>query len=139
MSFAGYKDKIELGDTVILFININNMHAIKVESTLKNKRGEIVEYVFQTTYGALKVAGLVGKRFGTKVQLSKGWAYVLYPTPELWTQTLPHRTQIIYTPDISLILMLLDLRPGHVVIESGTGSGSLTHALIRQVSFYIYL
>ncbi|ENN82495.1 hypothetical protein YQE_01130, partial [Dendroctonus ponderosae] len=51
----------------------------------------------------------------------------------VWTITLPHRTQIIYTPDISIIIMQLELRPGSVLIESGTGSGSLSHAFIRAV------
>ena len=45
--------------------------------------------------------------------------YLLYPSPELWTVTLPHRTQILYTTDISLITLELDLKPGSVVIESG--------------------
>lgn len=54
-----------------------------------------------------------------KVELSRGWCFVLQPTPELWTQTLPHRTQIIYTPDISMILFQLDIKPGSIVIESG--------------------
>lgn len=58
---------------------------------------------------------------------------MLQPTPELWTKTLPHRTQIIYTPDISMILYQLDIKPGSVVIESGTGSGSLSHFFIRAV------
>lgn len=58
---------------------------------------------------------------------------MLQPTPELWTLTLPHRTQIIYTPDISMILLQLEIEPGKVVIESGTGSGSLSHAFIRAV------
>lgn len=95
-----------------------------------------------------------------QVPLSKGWAHVLQPTPELWTLCLPHRTQIIYSPDISIILNNLDLTPGKIVLEAGklkslklsificiialfaalilvsftgTGSGSLTHALIRCV------
>lgn len=80
-----------------------------------------------------RVKCLVGLKYGSKVELTRGWCYVLHPTPELWTLTLPHRTQIIYTPDASLIVQGLELKPGSVVIESGTGSGSLTHCLSRAV------
>jgi tRNA (adenine57-N1/adenine58-N1)-methyltransferase len=41
--------------------------------------------------------------------------YLLRPTPELWTATLGHRTQIIYSRDISLIVLKLDLRNGALV------------------------
>ncbi|CAB0004969.1 unnamed protein product [Nesidiocoris tenuis] len=133
MSFSRDKTEIDEGDTVILYLSASNMHAFRVQPTIKNKHGELVENVFQTTYGALKVASLVGVKFGSKVQMSRGWAFVLQPNPELWTLTLPHRTQIIYTADISLIVFHLELRPGSFVVESGTGSGSLTHALARRV------
>ncbi|CAH0731955.1 unnamed protein product, partial [Brenthis ino] len=132
MSFRNYKDKIDEGDTVILYLS-NNLHAIDVRPEIKNKKGEMVENVYQTTFGALKVKNLIGVDYGSRVELSKGWGHVLQPTPELWSMTLPHRTQIIYTPDISMILLQLDLVPGNIVIEAGTGSGSLTHALIRRV------
>ncbi|XP_037025689.1 tRNA (adenine(58)-N(1))-methyltransferase catalytic subunit TRMT61A [Bradysia coprophila] len=133
MSFATHKTFITEGDTVILYLNVNNMHAIDVFSQIKNKRGDMVEYVFQTNFGALKVKNLIGEQYGSKVELSRGWCFVLQPTPELWTQTLPHRTQIIYTPDASLILFQLDIKPGSIVIESGTGSGSLSHHFVRAV------
>lgn len=146
MSFAHPKTIIEEGDTVILYLTASNMHAIEVCAQIKNKKGSLVENVFQTSFGALKVFSLIGHSYGTKVskvvptlrffvffffiykrvfsmfqvELSRGWAYVLQPTPELWTQTLPHRTQIIYTPDISMILYQLDVKPGSVVIESGS-------------------
>ncbi|KAK2579266.1 hypothetical protein KPH14_008226 [Odynerus spinipes] len=109
------------------------MHSLEVTPKTMNKKGVLVENVFQTIYGALKVVSLVGKKYGSKVQLSRGWGYVLQPTPELWTLTLPHRTQIIYSPDISLIIHLMELSPGQTIIETGTGSGSLSHALIRAI------
>lgn len=133
MSFASFKTAIEVGDTVILFVNVHHTYAIKVNPTITNKVGEIVPYIFQTIYGALKVQSLIGQKYGMKIKLSRGWAYVLHPTPELWSRTLLHRTQILYTPDISLIILQLDIKPGSFVIEAGTGSGSLSHALIRTV------
>ncbi|WFD21432.1 guanidinoacetate N-methyltransferase [Malassezia equina] len=61
----------------------------------------------------------------------KGFVYLLRPSPELWTISLPHRTQILYAPDMAFIAMKLNLSPGAHVIEAGTGSGSFTHFLAR--------
>lgn len=133
MSFNGFKEQVEEGDDVVLYLTISQIYTIKAEIKTKNKNGIMIDKVFQTPYGALKCGELIGKHYGTKISLSKGWGYILQPTPELWTLTLPHRTQIIYTPDISMIILQLDLHPGSIVIESGTGSGSLSHALIRTV------
>ncbi|XP_012224810.1 tRNA (adenine(58)-N(1))-methyltransferase catalytic subunit TRMT61A isoform X2 [Linepithema humile] len=133
MSFRKTKKIIEEGDVVILYLSPNKMHSLEVKAKISNKKDEIVDNVFQTTYGALKVISLIGQKYGSKVKLTRGWAYVLQPTPELWTLTLPHRTQIIYSPDISLIIHLMELKPGSVIIETGTGSGSLSHSLIRTI------
>ncbi|CAG9857140.1 unnamed protein product [Phyllotreta striolata] len=133
MSFDGYKTLIKEGDVVIVYLTPSQIYSVEALPKITNKKGNRVDNVFQTPYGALRCGDLIGARFGTKVQLSKGWAYVLQPTPELWTVTLPHRTQIIYTPDISMIILQLEISPGSVVVESGTGSGSLSHALIRAV------
>ncbi|MCJ1369784.1 tRNA (adenine-N(1)-)-methyltransferase catalytic subunit trm61 [Loxospora ochrophaea] len=67
------------------------------------------------------------------VPASTGFAHLLPPTPESWTASLPHRTQVVYTPDYSYILQRLRVRPGSVVIEAGAGSGSFTHAAARAV------
>lgn len=120
MSFRKTKEIIEDGDVVILYLSPNKMYSLEVKAKIFNKKDEIVDNVFQTTYGALKVISLIGQKYGSKVKLTRGWAYVLQPTPELWTLTLPHRTQIIYSPDISLIIHLMELKPGSVIIETGS-------------------
>jgi tRNA (adenine57-N1/adenine58-N1)-methyltransferase len=64
---------------------------------------------------------------------ASGFAHVLIPTPESWTVSLPHRTQVVYTPDYSFILQRIFARPGTKIIEAGAGSGSFTHASARAV------
>jgi len=67
------------------------------------------------------------------VAAASGFCHILPPTPETWTISLPHRTQIVYTSDYSFVLQKLRVRPGSVVIEAGAGSGSFTHAAARAV------
>ncbi|KAI9871070.1 MAG: tRNA (adenine-N(1)-)-methyltransferase catalytic subunit trm61, partial [Pleopsidium flavum] len=67
------------------------------------------------------------------VTAATGFVHLLPPTPESWTTSLPHRTQVVYTPDYSYILHRLRVRPGSVIIEAGAGSGSFTHAAARAV------
>jgi len=69
----------------------------------------------------------------TAVPSASGFVHVLAPTAELWTASLPHRTQVVYTPDSSYILHRLNVGPGSRVIEAGAGSGSFTHAAVRAV------
>lgn len=64
---------------------------------------------------------------------SSGFAHLVPPTPETWTLCLPHRTQVVYTPDYSFIIQKTRLRPGDHIIEAGAGSGSFTHAVARTV------
>lgn len=66
MSFRNYKSVIEEGDTVILYMS-NTMHAIDVFPEIKNKKDVLIENVFQTMFGALKVRTLIGKKYGDKV------------------------------------------------------------------------
>ncbi|XP_061842798.2 tRNA (adenine(58)-N(1))-methyltransferase catalytic subunit TRMT61A [Nerophis lumbriciformis] len=126
MSFVEYSDVIQDGDVAVVYLGHDSMTHIKVRHGAQT----------QTRYGAIRhSADLIGQRYGSKVTCTKGgWVYVLHPTPELWTVTLPHRTQILYTTDIAAITMLLELKPGSVVCESGTGSGSLSHAILRTVA-----
>ncbi|KAK8773240.1 hypothetical protein V5799_012222 [Amblyomma americanum] len=123
-NFLSHDNVAQEGDTCVVYCTFASIYSIKLA------RGE----VFQTKYGALKHDEVIGRTYGTKVQCSRGYVYVLRATPELWTITLPHRTQILYTRDISMVTLQLDLKPGSVVCEAGTGSGSMTHALARTVA-----
>jgi len=78
---------------------------------------------------------LIGQPFGGKVRSRKGgaWLALLRPTSELVTQSLTHRTQIIYHADISMLRCLLDARPGRIICEAGTGSGSVSASLARAL------
>ncbi|SPO00734.1 related to GCN4 translational repressor GCD14 protein [Cephalotrichum gorgonifer] len=67
------------------------------------------------------------------VTASSGFVHILKPSPELWTVSLPHRTQVVYTPDYSYVLQRLRAFPGKTIIEAGAGSGSFTHASARAV------
>lgn len=123
MSFFAFRELIQDGDTLIIYISSDSLIPIKV------KAGK----VSQTKFGAVKHDDCVGKSFGSKYDCARGYVFLLFPNPELWTLALPHRTQILYTPDISRIVFELGLTNGKVVCESGTGSGSLSHALCRGI------
>ncbi|KAK3715499.1 hypothetical protein QZH41_011448, partial [Actinostola sp. cb2023] len=104
----------------------SSMHCIVISSSK----------VHQTKYGAFPHSEMIGQQFGSKIfsKNKKGYVYLLHPTSELWTMNLPHRTQILYSTDISMAVMQLGIKPGSVVIETGTGSASMSHALIRTVA-----
>ncbi|XP_036738094.2 tRNA (adenine(58)-N(1))-methyltransferase catalytic subunit TRMT61A isoform X5 [Manis pentadactyla] len=111
MSFVAYEELIKEGDTAILSLGHGAMVAVRVQHGAQT----------QTRHGVLRHSvDLIGRPFGSKVTCGRGgWVYVLHPTPELWTLNLPHRTQILYSTDIALLTMMLELRPGSVVCESG--------------------
>ncbi|XP_058180341.1 uncharacterized protein LOC131298860 isoform X2 [Rhododendron vialii] len=113
------------GDLVIVYERHDIMKAVKVSENS----------VLQNRFGVFKHSDWIGRPFGSKVLSDKGgFVYLLAPTPELWTLVLSHRTQILYIADISLVIMYLEVVPGCLVLESGTGSGSLTTSLARAVA-----
>lgn len=122
LSFCGL---IKDGDLVIVYEKRDVMKAVKVCETS----------VLQNRFGVFKHSDWIGKPFGSKVLSNKGgFVYLLAPTPELWTLVLSHRTQILYIADISFLITYLEIVPGSLVLESGTGSGSLTTSLARAVA-----
>ncbi|KAI6673542.1 hypothetical protein NL676_001448 [Syzygium grande] len=91
--------------------------------------------VFQNRFVMFRHSNWIGLPFGSKVYSNKSrYVYLLAPSPELWTLVLSHRTQILYITDISFVITYLEIVPGCLVLESGTGSGSLTTSLTRAVA-----
>ena len=72
-------------------------------------------------FGKFKHEFFVGKPFGSRIfsMNKKGYLYALKLTPEFFTQTLLHRTQILYFPDISMVIFKLGLKNGSTIAESG--------------------
>ncbi|KAH7340572.1 tRNA methyltransferase complex GCD14 subunit-domain-containing protein [Rhizoctonia solani] len=116
---------ISAGDVVILWMTREDIQPIVVTPG-KELNGR---------YGVYRHSDLVGVSYGSKISSrnGRGFIHALRPTPELWTLALPHRTQILYHADISYITMWLGIKPGSVVIEAGTGSGSFSHSIARTI------
>ena len=94
--------------------------------------------IFSNRNGHFHHDDFIGKPFGCKIRSRNnqgyGFVYLLKPTPELWSRSLKHRTQIIHFLDASMIVFYLNLRPNMVVCESGTGSGALSHCVMRSIA-----
>ena len=117
------RERVALGDLVIVYEDFQNVSAVRV-----TQHGR-----FEGSFARFHHASIVGKRYGERVSAGGGTVHLLWPSPELWTASLPHRTQILYVADISMICLQLELLPGSRCLEAGTGSASLSHALARSV------
>lgn len=120
--FSEFKEYIEDGDLVMVFINRKKIKSIKI------KAGEKLS----TRYGIYEHNEMIGKRYGDQmIDEKKGFIFLLSPTVELWSNSLKFRTQIVYLPDASYIVQRLELNERLRVIEAGTGSGAFTHHISR--------
>ena len=119
---------IQVGDLVVIMISFDTLSFVYAtrNAIFSNRRGHFHHNDF------------LGQPFGCKIRSRNnqgyGFCYLLKPTPELWIRSLPHRTQIVHELDQAQILFQLHLKPNSIVVESGTGSGALSHALIRAIA-----
>jgi tRNA (adenine57-N1/adenine58-N1)-methyltransferase len=75
---------------------------------------------------------LIGLPEGSTVRSSKNQAFtILRPTLSEFVLKMPRGAQVIYPKDLGPILMLADIGPDMVVLESGVGSGALSMAMLR--------
>jgi tRNA (adenine57-N1/adenine58-N1)-methyltransferase catalytic subunit len=119
---------IQAGDLVVIFESFDNLTFVYAQAgqRFNNKNGHFAHNDF------------IGKPFGSKIRSTDnqgyGFVYLLKPTPELWARSLPHRTQIVHELDASMIVWYLQLKPNMVVCESGTGSGAMSHFILRTIA-----
>lgn len=125
MSFYHYKDLIEEGDLVLAFVSRGLIKPFTVT------KGELLN----TRFGNFEHDKMIGMKYGAQMGgvKDRGFVHLLHPSAELWTVSLPHRTQIVYTPDSSYIVQRLGITSGSRVIEAGTGSASFSHAFARTL------
>jgi tRNA (adenine57-N1/adenine58-N1)-methyltransferase len=88
----------------------------------------------QTHRGVISHDDLIGKSWGTEVFSHKGSPfYILQPGIADIISSTKRNTQILYPKDIGYILVRLNILPGSVVAEAGSGSGSFTQILAAMV------
>jgi tRNA (adenine57-N1/adenine58-N1)-methyltransferase catalytic subunit len=84
--------------------------------------------------GAVRHADVIGQPEGTRVRSSQGRFFTaVRPRLVDYVLDMPRRTGIVYPKDAAHLVAWADIAPGHRVLESGVGSGSLTLALLRAV------
>lgn len=122
------KDTIQMGDLVVIFESFKSLSFTYVEE----------KKIYSNRNGNFHHKDFVGQPFGSKVRSRDnrgyGFIYLLRPTPELWARSLNHRTQIVHELDQSQVIFQLYLGPNMTVVESGTGSGAMSHAILRSIA-----
>ena len=112
------------GDYVLIYLDARRTYMIKMQA----------EQTFHTHKGYLKLDELIGKEYGEPIKSSLGIYFTtLKPSLTDYIMKSSRNTQIIYPKDAALIVMFSGIGPGSRVVESGTGTGSLTTALAHYV------
>jgi tRNA (adenine57-N1/adenine58-N1)-methyltransferase catalytic subunit len=87
---------------------------------------------FHTHSGPVDHDQVLGRDEGVVVRSSGGARYTaVRPTLAEVVLKMPRGAQVIYPKDLGPILMMGDIFPGALVLESGLGSGALSMALLR--------
>lgn len=89
---------------------------------------------FHTHIGVINHKDVVGKEYGSTIKTNKGkYIYLLEPTIYDYIMKSNRSTQIVYPKDLGYIAARTGLQSGQIVVEIGTGSGSLTTFLASIV------
>ncbi len=117
-------EKIQAGDYALIYLDARRTYMLKVEP------GQ----TFHTHKGFIKFDELIGKEFGEPIKSSLGVIFTtLKPQLTDYIMKSSRNTQIVYPKDAAAIVMFSGIGPGSRVVESGTGTASLTTALAHYV------
>ena len=113
------------GDYIVVFTDPSTQIMIRLEAN----------GIYNHKFGEFKHSNFIGAKYGKKVYSTKshGFVYCLKPDRVLFTQNQKHRTQILYAIDISMTINFLNIKPGSIVVESGTGSGSMSYSISKAI------
>jgi tRNA (adenine57-N1/adenine58-N1)-methyltransferase len=119
---------IRAGDLVVIMESFDKLTFAYAEESA----------IYCNRNGHFRHSDFIGKPYGCKVRSHNnrgyGFCYLLKPTPELWARSLNHRTQIVHELDQSQIIFQLFIQPNMTVVESGTGSGAMSHSIMRTIA-----
>ena len=110
--------KINYGDLVVIYENGDSVKYFTLE---KGKK-------IQNKYGTFSHDDIYGKNYGCRIYNKDNTKFIsiLSFVPNIWERCINKMTQILFNPDISLIMVLLNLSQSSIIYESGTGSGCLS-------------
>ena len=122
----GKEKTINYGDLVIIYENGDSVKYFTLE---KGKK-------LQNKYGVFSHDDIYGKNFGCKIYNKDNTKFIsiLSFVPNIWERCINRMTQILFNPDISLIMILLNLSQSSIIYESGTGSGCLSVNMSSMLS-----
>jgi tRNA (adenine57-N1/adenine58-N1)-methyltransferase len=119
---------IRAGDLVVIMESFDKLDFVYAE----------IGAIYSNRNGHFHHEDFIGRPFGGKIRSKNnrgyGFCHLLKPTPELWARSLNHRTQIVHELDQAQIIFQLQLRPNFTVVESGTGSGAMSHSVMRTIA-----
>ncbi|MFW9909552.1 MAG: tRNA (adenine-N1)-methyltransferase [Candidatus Thorarchaeota archaeon] len=117
-------EQIEDGSIVYIFLDAKRNWIRRVKAGEK----------FHSNKGIISYDDIIGQPFGVRVESHSGIIFQIHKPSQNDIQiSLGRNTQIIYPKDAAIIISETGICAGSRVIESGTGSGSLTWVLSRAV------
>lgn len=124
MELGIFVKKIKQNSNVLFFFSDSKKWLMKVSRKQQ----------FHTHVGIIDHKKVIGKEFGSAIRTNKGKViYLLEPTVYDYVMKSQRSTQIVYPKDLGYIAARTGLQSGQIIVEIGTGSGSLTTFLASLV------